>query len=163
MANEVKIAVIVAMTLGGVVGGSLYVRDRDQKRKAATEIEKAQIIATYPPEYWNSKAEEAKAKSETEQACIASEERLKIDERNRIDAEREAKREFEKNAPAEYWEQKRIEESEKTRREEAKQIHEASQKNAEIMKHIITNTANAASQMERAARDMYGYPSQYRS
>lgn len=152
MTNEVKLVGIISATIIGAVGGCLYVHDRDQKRKVATEIEKAQIVATYPPEYWNSKAEEAKAKSETEQSRIASEERLKIDERNRKDAEREAKREFEKNAPAEYWEQKRIEESEKTRREEVRHLHEASQKNAELM-------SKTASAIERAMRNTsYGYP-----
>ena len=41
---------------------------------------------------------------------------MKIDERTRFDARKNAEREFEKNAPAEYWEQKRIEAEEATKR-----------------------------------------------
>jgi large subunit ribosomal protein L19 len=105
-------------------------------------------------------AAEAEADAKVRQASIESEERLKLDARNREEAEKKALREFEKNAPAEYWEQKRIEEEQKTKREADKRRYEAEQEAAKLHNRAIEESAKAA---ERALKrslssySAYGY------
>lgn len=131
----------------------------------AMKIKLEEIKKEYPPEYWTAKAEEAKAKAETDKARIESEERLKIDERIRRDAEIAAKREFEKDAPAEYWEQRRIEQEEQTKREADRRRYEAEKESdrmryeaetesARLHKQAIEASAKAA---ERALKNQFGY------
>lgn len=86
----------------------------DGKRK---EVKKIEQQAKLPPEYWTAKVEEAKASVKKHQMDVESNERMTLDRRNREDAERTAKLEYEKNAPKEYWEHKRIMEEEKTKRD----------------------------------------------
>lgn len=98
-----------------------------KKHAAEIDLKKAELEASYPPEYWLSKQAIAEAEAEINRAKIESDERLALDSRNRKDAEKAALREFEKNAPAEYWEQKRIESEEQTKRELNKQRYNSEQ------------------------------------
>lgn len=115
LSQEIKL-VIVGSTI--LFGGILLANQVSERRNAQltlqkaeiehkTQIEKAQLESTYPPEYWLAKKEE-----------VESKERLEKDKRDRADVEKERIREFEKTAPESYWAQKRFEEEEKTRREQ---------------------------------------------
>lgn len=91
------------------------IRERESIRKTEAEIEIAKIEGTYPPEYWVAKKTKAEREADVKKAQIESDEHLVLDARNREDAEREAIRIFEKDAPEEYWNQKRIEAEEYTK------------------------------------------------
>lgn len=165
MSGEAKLAILFGVTIGAVIGGFAiddYIRRRQelQKKLADNELElkKAELEGTYPPEYWTAKAAEAEADAKVRQASIESEERLKLDARNREEAEKKALREFEKNAPAEYWEQKRIEEEQKTKREADKRRYEAEQEAAKLHNRAIEESAKAA---ERALKRSLGSYSGY--
>ena len=151
MSGETK---IIALGIVGiaVIAGSIFVSKSIQMDKETQEneanrqldLEKTKIKATYPPEYWTAKAAEAAAHAEEEKARIESEERLMIDSRVRAEAEKEAIRKFELNAPAEYWEQKRIEEQEKTKREADRQRYAAEQEAARQHRKAVEETARIA-------------------
>ena len=129
MTNEIKLTIIAGTTILGLFGAHIFAdqmakrremieRQAQKKLEAETELKKAEIEGGYPPEYWIAKKAGAEADAAVRQARIESEERLKIDQRNRDDAERQAIREFEKDAPAEYWAQKRFKEEEETKRKQ---------------------------------------------
>lgn len=160
MSGEAKLAILFGVAIGTVIGGFAiddYIRRRQdlQKKLADNELElkKAELEGTYPPEYWTAKAAKAEADAKVRQASIESEERLKIDARNRKDAEQAALREFEKSAPAEYWEQKRIEEEQKTKREADQRRYEAEKEAAKLHNKAIEESAKAA---ERALKRSLG-------
>ena len=165
MTSEVKIFAICACGIAAVIG-CISLNDILEKRqelkeleaKNALELEKAKLEGTYPPEYWTAKAAEAEANAKVRQASIESEERLKLDARDREKAEKEALREFEKNAPAEYWEQKRIEEEEKTKRELNKQRYESEKLVAESHNEALKESARiAARAAERTLKQGFDY------
>ena len=165
MTGEAKLLIFIGVGVAVVLGGievDDYIRRRQelQKKLADNELElkKAELRGTYPPEYWTAKAAEAEADAKVRQASIESEERLKLDARNREEAEKKALREFEKNAPAEYWEQKRIEEEQKTKREADKRRYEAEQEAAKLHNRAIEESAKAA---ERAIKRSLGSYSAY--
>ena len=165
MSGEAKLAILFGVTIGAVIGGFAiddYIRRRQdlQKKLADNELElkKAELEGTYPPEYWTAKAAKAEADAKVRQASIESEERLKLDARNRKDAEQAALREFEKSAPAEYWEQKRIEEEQKTKREADQRRYEAEREAAKLHNRAIEESAKAA---ERALKRSLGSYSGY--
>jgi len=129
MTQELKLALIGGTTLIGIVSAFVISKQLDERRnvktqqeqkriEAETKIKKAEIEGTYPPEYWVAKKAEAEADAKVREARIESEERLKIDQRNRDEQERKAIREFEKDAPESYWQHKRLEEEEKTKRKQ---------------------------------------------
>ena len=165
MTGEAKLLIFIGVGVAVVLGGievDDYIRRRQelQKKLADNELElkKAELRGSYPPEYWTAKAAEAEADAKVRQASIESEERLKLDARNREEAEKKALREFEKNAPAEYWEQKRIEEEQKTKREADKRRYEAEQEAAKLHNRAIEESAKAA---ERAIKRSLGSYSAY--
>ena len=165
MSGEAKLAILFGVAIGAVVGGFAiddYIRRHQdlQKKLADNELElkKAELEGTYPPEYWTAKAAKAEADAKVRQASIESEERLKIDARNRKDVEQAALREFEKSAPAEYWEQKRIEEEQKTKREADQRRYEAEREAAKLHNKAIEESAKAA---ERAIKRSLGSYSGY--
>jgi len=165
MSGEAKLAIIFGVAIGTVIGGFAiddYIRRRQdlQKKLADNELElkKAELEGTYPPEYWTAKAAKAEADAKVRQASIESEERLKLDARNREEAEKEALRKFEQNAPAEYWEQKRIEEEEKTKREADQRRYDAEREAAKLHNKAIEESAKAA---ERAIKRSFGSYSGY--
>lgn len=165
MSGEAKLAILFGVTIGAVIGGFAiddYIRRRQdlQKKLADNELElkKAELEGTYPPEYWTAKAAKAEADAKVRQASIESEERLKLDARDRKDAEQEALREFEKNAPAEYWEQKRIIEEQKTKREADQRRYEAEKEAAKLHNRAIEESAKAA---ERALKRSLGSYSEF--
>ena len=80
-------------------------------------IKQIDTEAQMPPEYWISKQAETEAATERHRISEESRERLIIDQRERADAEKAKKREFEMNAPKEYWDAMAIAEREKTNRE----------------------------------------------
>lgn len=165
MSGEAKVIIACGACIAAVVGGVFI--DKNLKRKQELqkklsdnelELKKAELEGSYPPEYWTAKAAQAEADAKVRQARIESEERLKLDERNRKDAEMEALREFEKNAPAEYWEQKRIEEEQKTKREADQRRYEAEKEAAKLHNKAIEESAKAA---ERALKRSLGSYSGY--
>jgi len=95
MTSEVKLFAICACGVAAVVG-CVTLNDILEKRqelkeleaKNALELEKAKLEGTYPPEYWTAKAAEAEANAKVRQASIESEERLKLDARDREKAEK---------------------------------------------------------------------------
>lgn len=122
--SEIKFYSIIAGTVSTAIGGLLAYIYHD---KNLTKIRIAEEQAKLPPEYWESKKAEAAAeadkhaadkKAETEQqkAKLESEERLKLDARERDAVAHRERLEFEKNAPDSYWESKAKVEEEKTRR-----------------------------------------------
>lgn len=147
--NETK--VLIAM-FGGItlIGGLCVVSNYiSKKQKNDADIKKAELEASYPPEYWVAQQAKAEAEAKTAQAKIESNERLAIDERQRRDIERMKKREFEKNAPTEYWEQKRIEEEEKTKRDLNRQRYESEKAIAQQHSELIKEGARAADRIAR--------------
>ena len=129
MTQEVKVAIIATTGVVALIGVLIYsdhaekkrqikIKQESKKLEAETKLKKAEIEGTYPPEYWIAKKAEAEADAQVRQARIESEERLKIDQRNREDADRKAQREFEKDAPESYWQHKRFKEEEETKRKQ---------------------------------------------
>jgi hypothetical protein len=127
MTQEIKLALIGSTTIAAILGAYIVSNQLDKRRvmkeqqaqrelEAQTKLKQAEIEGTYPPEYWVAKKAEAEADAQVRQASIESEERLKIDQRNREDADRKAQREFEKDAPESYWAHKRFIEEEETKR-----------------------------------------------
>lgn len=147
--NETK--VLMAL-FGGIalLGGIFITADYiSKKQKNELELKKAELEASYPPEYWVAQQAKAEADAKTAQAKIESDERLKVDERERMDAEQARKRAFEKDAPAEYWEQKRIEEEEKTKRDLNRQRYESEKAIAQQHSELIREGAKAADRIAR--------------
>lgn len=167
MTSEAKVIVFCGVCISVVLGGYVFEdylnRKQELQKKLADndlELKKAELEGTYPPEYWTAKAAEAEANAKIEQARIESQERLRIDERNRKTAELEAIREFEKSAPPEYWEQKRVEEEQKTKREADQRRYEAEKEAAKLHNKAIEESAKAA---ERAIKRSFGSYSGYSS
>ena len=165
MSGEFKMFVFIgicaATAAGGLVANDYIRRRQDLQKKLADnelELKKAELEGTYPPEYWTAKAAQAEVDAMVRRASIESEERLKLDARNREDAEKEAIRKFEQNAPAEYWEQKRIEEEQKTKRESDQRRYEAEKEAAKLHNKAIEESAKAA---ERAIKRSLGSYSGY--
>lgn len=119
--KNLAIAAGIGLASVAVVGGLLaytFFKDKtEQKLKYDADIKIKEAETKLPPEYWEAKKAEAQANAEVEKAKIESDERLVKDQRDRLDAEAAATREFEKSAPPEYWEQKRIQEEEETKRQ----------------------------------------------
>lgn len=128
--------------IAAVSAGSYFTK----KKELDTQVEKAKIEGTYPPEYWAAKEAQAKADAEVKKAELEYKHQLEIDRRNRDDAEVALRREFEKSAPAEYWEQKRIEAEEKTKRELNKQRYEAERETAKQQRQAMDATVRMAEQ-----------------
>ena len=173
MSTEIKAILVIAGIFGGAIAIPAILEKLNDRREldndikkaeieAEANIKKAEIEASYPPEYWQAKEAEAKANAEVKKAQIESDERLKLDARNREEEELKAIREFEKNAPDAYWEHKRVEEEEKTKRElnaeqektareMNKQRYETEQRLTSQNQELIRNGVSAA---ERAIRTL---------
>lgn len=163
ISSEAKIVAGIGAVIVGMFALTIYHGAQVDKRKYADKERQRQHDldlkskeATFPPEYWTAKAAEYEASVRKHQIDIQSEERLKIDQRNREDAEKQAIREFEKDAPAEYWEQKRLAEEEKTKRKQIQVEEERSRRLDEREREIARRNAQAieagAKSLERAIR-----------
>lgn len=119
----------IKLTLGiaGIIAAMGAYTFTENKRNASKEalayrdaqvakVKQAEIDAQMPAEYWAAKQAEIEASVEKHRIETESKERLKIDERERADASKQAQREFEQTAPDGYWAAKKAEEEEKTRR-----------------------------------------------
>lgn len=165
MTSEIKLAAICTAGLVAVSGMifaekvlEMRKAERIEMTNANNAIEKAKLEATYPPEYWLAKKAAEEANVEEEKAKIEATKQLELDKRDREDAEKAARREYEKNAPAEYWEQKRIAEEEKTKRDRARLQFEAEQEAARQHRQAI---AEGAKVVDRALKNNFGYSTGY--
>ena len=159
--SELKIAAGLTIACVGICAYS-YLKKKDLETKkveaelAAKQIEldKMETESKFPPEYWAAKKAETEASVEKHRIDQESSERLTIDSRNRADAEKAAKRDFEKDAPAEYWTHKKIEEEEKTRRHQMDLDDARLRRQARTEKEIAARNAEAlasgAKSLERA-------------
>lgn len=158
MTNESKlllagIGILVCPCIVGYAIKSVKeVHENDANRQL--DLEKTKIQATYPPEYWNAKAAESAANAEIEKTRIERDERLVIDSRVRDSAEKEARRQFEMNAPEEYWAQKRIEEQERTKREADKLRYQAEEEAARQHRKAVEESARIAEKTIKRTMDM---------
>lgn len=154
ISQETKlIAGIAAVTLG-IVGILAYEKSQADKRRYLDkenqrqhELELKKEESKLPPEYWNAKAEEHKASVQKLELDIQSKERLELDMRDREDAEKQAVREFEMNAPSEYWEQKRVQQEEITKRERLRLDHEAELEMSKRHSKALEASAKVAERM----------------
>jgi hypothetical protein len=92
-----------------------------------------------PDSYWEAEKAKVDASVKKHQVDVAAKERLTIDERERMDANRSAIREFELHAPAGYWESKRYEAELKARRDESERRAKTEQEKARIQAAAIAN------------------------
>lgn len=115
----------------------------EQNRMAQLEIDKIKEQQKFPPEYWLAKKAETDASIEKHRIDKESEERLTIDNRNRVDARAEATRTFEMNAPEEYWKHKKVEEEEKTRRHQMDLDDARLYRQAQLERDIAAKNADA--------------------
>ncbi len=163
ISSEVKVIAGIGTIVLGMFAIHAYEESQYQKRimadkQKAREHERQlkEMEVDLPPEYWTAKAAEHEASVRKHEIDIQSQERLKIDQRNREDAERQAIREFEKDAPAEYWEQKRIKQEEETKRRQIQADEERARRLDERERDIARKNAaaieNAAKTAERIAR-----------
>lgn len=121
--SEVKLA-LGTIGIFAAAGAYIFTANKRNAAKEATayrdaqvaKVKQAEIDAQMPAEYWTAKQAEIEASVEKHRITTESQERLKLDEREREDATAAAKREFEQNAPDGYWAAKKAEEEEKTRR-----------------------------------------------
>lgn len=146
---------VVIGTLAGSLGifmGAIVTRRLDKVSKRKQDILRAQIEATYPSEYWVSKAEAEKASVEKHRIEVESQERLTIDARNRQSAKETSIRDFEKNAPAEYWAHKKIEEEEKTRRHQMDLDDARRKEQLKLEREAAKRTADALDRHMRSLR-----------
>jgi len=125
ISSEVKIVAGIGTVVFGMFIIHIYEEFQKQKRIMADkqrtrehELQLRETEVALPPEYWTAKAAEHEASVKKHEIDIQSQERLKIDQRNREDAERQAIREFEKDAPESYWQHKRFQEEELTKRKQ---------------------------------------------
>ena len=175
MTSEIKIIIIATAGVAALMGTyavsdyfskkrEMLERQADKQRDADTQLKKAEIESTYPPEYWVAKKAEIEADEAVRKAQIESEERLKIDQRDRDDQRRKETIEFEKDAPESYWQHKKFKEEEETKRKQMEiddnrrkrleeQERELARKNAKAFEEGIKTlergirTANYASTM----------------
>lgn len=162
MTSEIKALAFCATVAGGILiffGFNNYIEAKNELKEHADDIayklKKAELEASYPPEYWTAKAAEAEADAKVRQAKIESDERLKLDLRAREQAEKEAQRKYEQNAPAEYWQQKRVEQEEQTKRERDRLQYESEQEIAKQHRDAIKQGTRA---VERALERQFIYP-----
>lgn len=156
MSSEVKIIVGIGVIALGICAINDYnstqadkrrIADKQQAREHERRLKEMEV--DFPPEYWTAKAAEHEASVKKHEIDIKSQELLKIDQRNREDAERKAIREFEKDAPAEYWEQKRIKQEEETKRRQIQADEERARRLDERERDIARKNADA---IEKAAK-----------
>ena len=96
-----------------------------------------------PDSYWEAEKAKAEASVKKHELDIQHKERMTLDDRERAERERQAKREFEKTAPPEYWDamarKAEAEERGKTERANAKAQADAIENAARQLRHAINN------------------------
>jgi len=151
------------VTCAGVLGAGIiasFTYLRKQKIDRDSEVEKLKVEASYPPEYWIAKQEEAKANCDIRKAEIDSSAKLKIHERNLEDGKIKERMKFEKDAPPEYWAYKETEEKERSRRHQMDLDNARSKERDRIDRDIARRNAQAmetgAKSLERAVTGFNG-------
>ena len=131
----------------GVIGAAIITGIGITVANNAGKIRVAEIQGSYGPEYWLAKEAEANERVRKHEIDVAAKERLKLDERERQDAARRERLEFEKGAPAEYWEyrreRERIEAKKKIAEEKAKTEKEIATQRAKALENSATRIAAA--------------------
>ena len=158
ISSEVKVIAGIGTIVLGAFAIHAYEESQRQKhimadKQKAREHERRlkEMEVDLPPEYWTAKAAEHEASIKKHEIDIQSQERLCLDKRNRDDAERQAIREFEKDAPAEYWEQKRIKQEEETKRKQIEADEARARRLDERERDIARKNAAAIEQAAKTA------------
>jgi hypothetical protein len=127
--------VVSVAGIGALLTGFIF----DRTRTHAEAMAETERLKNMPDSYWEAEKAKADASVKKHQVDVAAKERLTIDERERMDANRSAIREFELNAPAGYWESKRYEAELKARRDESERRAKTEQEKARIQAAAIAN------------------------
>jgi len=158
ISSEIKALAGVGTIVLGIFAIHAYEESQRQKHIMADkqkarehELQLKEKEVGFPPEYWTAKAAEHEASVKKHEIDVQSQERLTIDQRNREDAERQAIREFEKDAPAEYWEQKRIKQEEETKRRQIQADEERARRLDERERDIARKNADAIAKAAKTA------------
>lgn len=124
------------------------------------ELKELEIKKTLPTEYFLAEAKESEASSKAKEldhalrmAEIDKSERLTIDKRNREDAARIQRMEFEKTAPAGYWALRAEEERSKAEIEIAKHESNAMVKTAQENRKAAETTAHEQRKIQQSIAD----------
>lgn len=101
----------------------------------------AERLLGMPDSYWEAEKAKAEASVKKHELDIQHKERMTLDDRERAERERQAKREFEKTAPPEYWDaiarKAEAEERGKTERENARAQAKAIEDAAKQIRYAI--------------------------